>query len=183
MSNLRYTLFITLGVLMSISSCQCERSSPPGVADAPQVSDFKEPKPPALSAGVKPTPAERPEGEEEQENVAEAPPDLPEDFPKDIPVFADAEVAQVQPLANDAHNVIFVTDKPVDEISTFYRKSMEDSGWKVTQDFERGNHAFVGFQRGKMIANLQIAEDPRYPGKRLIAIMYEEQEALPFDEF
>jgi hypothetical protein len=130
------------------------------------------------------TPAEKPEPEPEPEEevAAEAPP-LPDDFPKDIPLVEDAEIAQVQDLANDAHNVIFVTAKPVAEIATFYRQKMEDSGWKVTQDSVRGNHAFVGFKRGDMIANLQVAEDPRYPGKRLIAIMYEEEKPLPFDEF
>jgi hypothetical protein len=183
MSNLRYTLLAALCMLMSISSCQCERSSPPGVKEAPRASDFEAPKPPVLSDAVKPTPAERAAEQPKEEEVAENPPELPSDFPKDIPVVEDAEVAQVQPLANGASNVIFVSAKPVNEITSLYRKKMEDSGWKVTQDFERGNHAFVGFQRGKMIANLQIAEDPRYPGKRLIAVMYEEQKELPFDEF
>lgn len=184
MSNLRYLVIGTLAVLMPISACQCQcgRSRPPGVEDAPQSSGFKESKPPVLSDAVKPTPAQRPEPKEDDE-VAETPPELPKDFPKDIPVVADAEVAQVQDLANDARNVIFITAKPVTEITTFYRKKMEDAGWKLTQESERSEHAFVSFKRGNMIANLQVAEDPRYPGKRIIAIMYEEEKELPFPEF
>jgi len=65
----------------------------------------------------------------------------------------------VQDLPNDAHNVIFTTDKPVSNITGFYRKQLEDAGWKLTQNAERGNHAFVSFKRGNMIANIQVAED------------------------
>lgn len=183
MSHVRYAVLAALCVSMAVSSCRCERSKPPALEEAPKISDFPAPKPPALAEGVRPTPAERSEAQEKPQDTAEAPPELPDDFPEDIPLVADAEVAQVQPLANNAHNVIFVTAKPVPEITNFYRRKLESSGWKVTQDFERGNHAFVSFQRGKMIANLQVAEDPRYPGKRLIAIMYEEQQELPFEEF
>ena len=34
-----------------------------------------------------------------------------------------------------------------------------------------------------MIANVTVAEDARKPGQQVIAIMYEEQKPLDFDEF
>jgi hypothetical protein len=182
MLSFRYSLIAALCIGLAVSSCQCQCGTPPApVEEAPQTSGFDVPKP-QVAESLRVTPAEKPEPEAEPEEVGEAPP-LPDDFPKDIPVMEDAEVAQVQNLANDAHNVIFMTAKPVAEITSFYREKMENSGWKVTQDSVGGSHAFVGFKRGDMIANLQVAEDPRYPGKRLIAIMYEQEKPLPFDEF
>jgi hypothetical protein len=164
-----------------MSSCTCQRSEPPEVTQESSGEDFKAGKPPALADGVKATPAEK--AEEPEQVVSGTPPALPEDFPKDIPVLEGAEVAQVQNLPNDAHNVIFMTDKALPGITNFYRKKLEDAGWKLTQNAERGNHAFVSFKRGNMIANIQVAEDSRYPGKRVVAIMYEEEKPLPFEDF
>lgn len=108
---------------------------------------------------------------------------MPADFPKDVPVFKDASLSQVQDLANNAHNVIFTTAAPVTDVSAFYQDKLTSAGWKVTQQFQRSNHAFVSFQKGNMIANITIAADERTPGQQLIAIMYEEQAPLDFDEF
>jgi hypothetical protein len=166
---------------MSLSSCQCQRTHPPEISDAPKASELSAPKPPAM-AESKPTPAAKAEPEPEEQTAVEPPP-LPDDFPKDIPVLEGSTVAQVQNLANNARNVIFVTDKPVGNIATFYRKQLEDKGWKMTQNSVRESHAFVSFKRGNLIANLQVAQDSRYPGKRLVAIMYEDEKPLPFDDF
>jgi len=119
--------------------------------------------------------------------VAEASPappvDLPSDFPQDVPVYKDAAVTQVQNLANNAHNVIFRTTAPVAEVYTFYENKMTASGWDVTQQVQRGSHAFISFRKGDLITNLTVAEDPQNPGKQVIAIMYEQERPLEFDEF
>jgi hypothetical protein len=107
---------------------------------------------------------------------------MPPDFPADVPVFKDAAVSQVQDLANNAHNVIFRTDAPVQDVATFYQDSMTKGGWKVTQQFSRSNHAFMTFQKGGMLANVTVAEDVRNPGQQVIAIMYEQQKEQGKDE-
>ena len=126
-----------------------------------------------------PTPAEP--------QVAEASPapavDLPTDFPADVPVFKDATVSQVQNLANNAHNVVFRTAAPVGDVYAFYEKQLTDRGWDVTQQVQRDAHAFISFRKGDLITNITIAEDPHTPGKQVIAIMYEQEQPLEFDEF
>lgn len=183
MRNLRILFIAAACAAMSLSSCTCQQSGPPEVSEKSEGTDFEAGKPPAMADGVKATPAERPEDAPPEDLASATPPPLPDDFPKDIPVLEGAAVAQVQKLPNDAHNVIFLTDKPVTGITKFYRKQLEDAGWKLTQNAERGSHAFVSFKRGNMIANIQVAEDSRHPGKRVVAIMYEEEKPLPFEEF
>ncbi len=178
MWNVRYLVIAAACIGMSLSSCECEKSSPPEVSDESKGTKFEGGKPPGMAEVTKSS------AKEPEEPIAQTtPPALPDDFPKDIPVLEGAEVAQVQNLPNNAHNVIFMTDKPVPGITNFYRKKLEDAGWKLTQNAERANHAFVSFKRGKMIAHVQVAEDSRHPGKRVVAIMYEEEKPLPFEEF
>ena len=98
-------------------------------------------------------------------------------------VALEATVTQVQPLANNAHNVIFTTSGQVAEVYGFYEQQMTSGGWKVTQQFARPSNAFISFQKGNMVANLTVAEDPNTPGQQVIAIMYEEQKPLEFEEF
>jgi hypothetical protein len=130
-----------------------------------------------------PTPAPQPTAAQVAMESPAPPVDLPSDFPQDVPVYKDAAVTQVQNLANNAHNVIFRTTAPVAEVYTFYEKKMTASGWKVTQQVERGSHAFMSFKKGDLITNLTVAEDPQSPGNQVIAIMYEQEQPLEFDEF
>ena len=185
MRNVRYLFIAAACIAMSLSSCecQCQKSRPPELSEDSKGPDFGAGKPPAMADGVRPTPAEKAEVPTPEQVAETTPPPLPDDFPKDMPVLEDAAVAQVQNLPNDAHNVIFTTEKPVAGITNFYRKKLEDSGWKLTQTAERGNHAFISFKRGNMIAHIQVAEDSRYPGKRIVAIMYEDEKPLPFEDF
>jgi hypothetical protein len=53
----------------------------------------------------------------------------------------------------------------------------------VTQQFQRPDHAFFTFQKGDLIANLTVAPDVNDSTKQVIAIMYEHQQPLEFDEF
>jgi len=179
MLKARYLVIAILLIGMSISSCKCSCSE-----NRPPVEEKPKPniqaKPPVV-ASPKATATSIP-GPTPWEPAADKPP-LPDDFPKEIPVMEGAAVERVQPLANDAKNVIFVSDKSVPEITNFYRKKLEGSGWKMTQNSERPNHAFIAFKKGEIVTNIQVVEDARFPGKHLIAIMYENEKKLPFDEF
>jgi hypothetical protein len=167
---------------MTMSSCTCQKAVAPPPTTDPQA--FKErdgglPKksPEKQAAAATPTP-------QVQQQVAEQPPaELPDDFPSDVPVYAGAKVEQVQDLPNNAHNVIFRTSGPVNEVTRFYHEQLSKKGFNVTQQFERPNHAFMTYRKGSLLANITIAEDSRSPGQQVIAIMYEEEQPLPFDEF
>lgn len=107
---------------------------------------------------------------------------LPEDFPPDVPVFEGSELMAVQKLANNARSVIFNVQAEAPQVFTFYKDSMKGKGWDVTQEYEAKEQSFLSFQKGKTITNLSVTKDPK-SGKRIIAIMYYEQEDLPFPEF
>ena len=180
------------GILLSaalFASCTCHKEVAPPPSAVPQAkSGFhaSEQKPTPQAQVQAPTATPAPQAPQQMagaEATPTTPADLPADFPKDLPVFKDAAVTQVQPLANDAHNVIFSTSGTVNDVFGFYQSKMAGSGWKVTQQFQRDKHAFISFQKGNLIANVTVAEDVRNPGKQVIAIMYEEQKPLDFDEF
>ncbi len=186
---MRYLSVGVGGVLlgaMVFSSCTCHDQ----VSQAPT---FQEP-PSGFHSGAKVTPQARaqgpvttparPFGPQVAAGPSPTPPaDIPADFPKDVPIYKDASLNRVQNLANNAHNVIFSTQAPISDVSNFYQSQMTGSGWKISEQFSRDNHAFFKFEKGDMVANLTIAEDVQNPGKKIIAIMYEQQQALPFDEF
>ena len=192
---MRRLTFAGTGLLLGavlFSSCTCRNQNPPvpttapaevperksgfqaGAANAsPTATGAARATTPAVTPTAASTPATTPTGE---------PVALPSNFPADVPVFKDAEVSQVQSLANDANNVLFSTTGKVDEVFSFYQDKMAKSGFKVTQQSSRPNHAFATFQKGSLIANVTIAEDVRNPGTQIIAIMYEEEKPLAWDE-
>jgi len=174
---------VTLLLAMSLSSCTCHKDLPPRPEPTPTSQPFKEREgglstksPSPRIAGATPTP----EVQQAADQPAVA---LPGDFPREVPIFGDAKVDQVQELPNNAHNVVFRTSGSVTEVTRFYHDQLSGSGWNVTQQFERPNHAFMTYRKGNLIANVTIAEDSRTPGQQVIAIMYEEEKPLPFDEF
>ena len=107
---------------------------------------------------------------------------LPEDFPADVPVFRDAEAFAVQNLAGNARNVLFHANAEPKEIFAYYRDAMRDQGWNVAQEYQQKDQSFLSFRKGRTITNMTVAKDPR-TGKQIIAIMYYEEEELPFPEF
>jgi hypothetical protein len=169
------------------TSCTCQKQvgAPPPLTERKVSGGF----PAALPKGTPPAQAQKPEPtlpfEEPQraEVEPETPVELPEDFPADVPIFEGAKVSRVFGLANNAQNVIFSTTAPVSDVTKFYRRQMQGSGWEIKQQFQRGNHAFTTFRKGNLIANVTVAEDARNPGNQVIAIMYEEEQPLEFDEF
>jgi hypothetical protein len=181
-------LAIAVLAVLPFSSCTCHRDTP-------------EPPPPRVAerpAGfAKTTPRRPPERKEGQitpkaVDVGELPtraavtPEvvtLPEDFPTDIPVFEDSEVMAVQELANDAHSVIFgLKENEAPKVFSFYKDSMSNKGWNVTQEYQGQEQSFLSFKKGNTITNVSVSKDPR-SGKRIVAIMYYEEEDLPFPEF
>ena len=180
-------IFIVLLVgAMAFSSCTCHKDVPPPpttttMSDSRSGWGVKEegktPVPKVQTPTAVPTEPVMAEAQE----TPEAGPAVPDDFP--VPVFEGAEVAQVQPLANNAHNVIFHTAASVGELYTFYEDKLTSEGWKLTQSFQRGPHAFMTFRKDELIANVTIADDPSQEGRRILAVMYEAEKPLEFDEF
>ena len=108
--------------------------------------------------------------------------ELPEGFPEDVPLLEGSRAFAVQELAGDARNVLFHVDENKAEVFRHYRSSMQEEGWEITQEYEANHQSFLSFKKGQMIANMTISTDPR-TGKRVVGIMYQEEEELPFPEF
>lgn len=107
---------------------------------------------------------------------------LPDDFPPDVPVYKDAELFGVQPVAQDGHTVLFRVDAEANEVFGYYRDDMQTQGWKVSQEYQTSHQSFLSFQKGKTVTNITVAKDPK-TGKQIVAIMYYEERVLPFPEF
>jgi hypothetical protein len=191
MGNWLRGLLFVLALGSSLGSCTCHRDLP----EPPQA----EKRAPGFQAAL-PTRRgpDRPGGEVlvARATPRETPPtvslpaetptagltDLPEDFPEDIPIFKDAKPFAVQELAGNAKNVILQVNADAPEVFTYYKSNMETQGWNVTQEYAQKHQSFLSFKKGQMITNMTIAKDPR-TGKQLIAIMYYEEQPLPFPEF
>ena len=188
---MRYASIVASGVLLSaalFTSCTCHKEvpAPPSSSTVPAERPIGWPAPmkitPHAIGIVKATPA----AQETPPQVVEAKPtpaNMPADFPPDLPVYKDASLAEIQDLANSAHNVIFRTADTIPNVYRFYEDQMRKNGWQTTQQVQRSTHAFISFKKGDMIANVTIAEDVQNPGKQVIAIMYEKEKPLDFEEF
>jgi len=187
---MRYASIVGSGILLSaalFTSCTCQKEVSP-----PSSSTFSAPPSGFHASGTQSTPhamelaKSTPAVKETPRQMAEAnatPKTMPPDFPTDVPVYKDASLSEVQDLANSAHNVIFKTADPIPSVYQFYQDQMTRNGWQVTQQLQRDTHAFISFKKGDMIANLTVAPDTKNPGKQVIAIMYEQQKPLEFEEF
>jgi len=187
MRNVTIGLSSIILTALLFSSCTCQEALeqpapqiPPERGGGFQTSEKKNTPAQHAQAATPTKAAEQVAGAQPSPTVAVQ---MPPDFPADVPVFKDAALSQVQNLANDARNVIFRTTATVDNVASFYQDTMTKGGWKVSQQFTRGNHAFMTFQKGEMLANVTIAEDVRHPGQQIIAIMYEHQKAVEGGDF
>ena len=185
---MRNVSLVASGILLSaalFTSCTCHKEVSP-----PPSSTFEAPPSGFHASGLQITPRvmevakATPAAAPTPQQAAEAKPTavMPPDFPPDVPLYKDAALSDVQDLANSAHNVIFRTGDSIPNIFGFYDAQMRKNGWQVTQQVQRSTHAFISFKKGDMIANLTIAEDSQNPGKQVIAIMYEQQKPLDFEE-
>jgi hypothetical protein len=108
---------------------------------------------------------------------------VPENFPDGIPIPEGSEVMAVQKLANDARNVVFSTEGEAPELFKMYKKSMQEKGWgSPKQEFESKDQSFLTFQKGKTVTNISVTKDPK-TGRRVVAVMYYDEQPLPFPEF
>jgi hypothetical protein len=107
---------------------------------------------------------------------------IPDSFPQDVPLYAGAEVMAVQVLANKANNVIFGVDADAPEVFKFYKDTMKKGGWNSTQEYQGKDQSFLSFKKDKTVTNVSVSTDPK-SGKKVIAIMYYDEEPLPFAEF
>lgn len=183
MRSVPHAIVAFLLATMAVSSCECKKDPAPTedpVFPERKVGFHVDKLIPSPKAQLDPHEREAPEVAAEP--TAEIP-GLPDDFPSEVPLFEGSTLSQVQGLANDAKNVVLVTEAPVSQVYRFYHDEMTGKGWHITQDFERDSHAFTTFKKGDLLMNLTIAEDGNNPGKKIIAIMYEYMQPLPFDEF
>lgn len=191
---MKYVVHSAAAVLLAamvFSSCTCHRQvdSPTGSAPA----GFKVEIGPTMTlpavastptAGETPTAAVTAAAPTAATRPSPTPPDhLPTDFPSEVPVIPGSTLAQVQDMANSARNVIFTSEKPVPELVQTYQEKMTKQGWRITQQFTRDKHAFATYEKGGMLVNVTIVNDVDAPGQQVIAVMYEEQKPLEFDDF
>lgn len=187
MGQIRYALVAMLLATMVFSSCECNRSEPP----LDEESDFPErgtgfqidKQPEATPSSPTPAPEPTPTEPAAEEATPEIDVRIPDDFPTEVQVYKDAELTLVQPTAGNGHNIVFSTSDDVSTVHRFYQDDMQQKGWKMSQEFERGGHSFATYQKGNTMINVTIAADGENPGKQVIAIMYYDEEPLPFDEF
>jgi hypothetical protein len=178
---------------LSFASCTCQRDLPePPAAPAARKGGFGALAPTTrglaqsgaeervAQAAPTPIPPTLPAAADESPTPATA--ELPENFPRDVPVFKDAEVFAVQDLAQSAKNVLFHVDAESPEVFSFYKDNMRSEGWNVAQEYTAKEQSFLSFRKGRMITNVTIVKDPN-SGKRVVAVMYYEEEELPFPEF
>lgn len=187
----RWSGVLAIAILASVpfSSCTCQRDLPEvpaktaknehnawsglptarpmkrldGRDDLPKAEPHEIAKPTAL-----PTPAEKVE--------------LPDDFPGGVPIVDGAELFGVQTVGRGGKNVLFRTDEQIPQVFDFYKNSMRGEGWDVKQEFQQNYQSFLSFQKDNTVTNMTVVEDPA-TGKRIIAVMYYQQEELPFPEF
>jgi hypothetical protein len=110
------------------------------------------------------------------------PAELPADFPADIPVPEGAEVTAASEGPQGSQNVVFAADAETPKLFSLYKDNMSGNGWKVEQEYGGKERSFLSFKKGDTITNVMISEDPK-TGKKVVAVMYYEEEPLPFPEF
>jgi hypothetical protein len=181
-------IFVVIGSLAfgSCGSCTCGKK----VEEAPRLfptphAGFALPTPrqPTPEVKVEPTQVPTVEPTKAPEITTAVPvASLPEDFPGDLPLFEGSEAFAVQQLAGSAKNVLFHVDAERPEIFQHYRGQMQSKGWKLTQEYDARHQSFLSFKKGDIVTQMTISTDPR-TGKRVVAIMYQKEDQLPFPEF
>jgi hypothetical protein len=184
----RILVWIAIGSL-AFSSCTCQRDVPePPEATKRGTGGFqaalgaREPRKEEVVERLARITPILPTVPEEEETPGVDDTGLPENFPADIPLFEDAETFAVQDLAQGAKNVLFYVDAEAPKVFDFYKENMGQEGWKPTQEYQQKYQSFLSFKKDKMVTNLTISKDPK-TGRQVVAIMYYEEEDLPFPEF
>lgn len=174
----RLSRFLLLAA--TLSSCTCGQEAPPPPAVMPPT------RPPGFQATVAPPPAptEPAAPEATPTTAVEAEPTptvamaLPPDFPADIAVMEGSTLASVQKLGGGAHNVLFTLDKDPAQVFEFYKDDLKAKGHEVTQQYQTREQSFLSFKKGDLVTNVVIAKDPNDPSKKVVAIMYYEEQPV-----
>jgi hypothetical protein len=188
MNHRSLTLAVIAVCLLPFHACTCQRDAPeppaklaerPSGFGAMAVTPRRPPEP--IEVQITPTDLEA----REAPDLPPATPEvatLPDNFPEDLPIPEGAEVMAVQSLANDARNVVFVTEGESPQLYSMFKDTMERSGWNTFQQYEGNDQSFLSFRKGDTITNVSVSRDPK-TGKRIVAVMYYDEEPLPFPEF
>lgn len=176
---------LVLFLAMAFSSCTClDRADPPiAIEDSDSESRSQASSPAVTATRQAVTPTQVAETATPEVRPTLTPPSqIPADFPSEVPVIPGSTLAQVQDLANNARNVLFTSEKSVPELVQTYQDTLTKAGWRITQQFTRDQHAFATYEKDKMLVNVTVVTDFEAPGQQIIAVMYEEQKPLEFEE-
>lgn len=174
--------------LLPFSSCTCHQQTPePPAKTVERSGGFGVKAATRRPPGMPPVSEVSPVGALEPTKPPDVPAgaekaEVPDDFPSDVPVPEGSEVVAVQELANKAHNVVFSAEGDTKQIFKFYKDTLSKKDWNVTQEYEGKDQSFLTFKKDKTVTNMVVSTDPK-TGKRVVAIMYYEEEDLPFPEF
>lgn len=178
---LKLLLSVALALVASLSSCECRKEPPPLQPNAIKEPDTKSKLDDA--AGKLRRPTRTPKDTPAPEPTATPPSSVPADFPSEVPVPEGSTLMKAMPMANEAHNVIFSVRDSVKNVTSFYENKLKAEGFQQTQQIPGANRSFATYKKGELLVNVTIVDDERSPGQQIIAIMYEREKALPFDEF
>jgi hypothetical protein len=109
--------------------------------------------------------------------------ELPADFPADIVMMEGFKVAAVNPAPKAGHNVQFHTERDRDDIYRYYESDLRSKGWQPEQQYEGKDQSFLNFRKGNTMVLLTIANDPRDPGKRVVSLLYYQDDPPEFGDF
>lgn len=79
--------------------------------------------------------------------------DLPESFPKDFPVYPGARLVNsfsAEGEEGDGVSVVWESGDSFDKVSDFYRKKLQEDGWKVESTFEQKDSFTSSFKKGEV---------------------------------
>ena len=192
MSRRLIVLFTMAAGALSFSSCTCHSTTPeaPPKLAAPSgfgavVTPRKIPERVAedVTTGQITPQGIEPKGAPSPPPAAKEPVSVPDNFPEGIPIPEGSEVLASQTLANKANSVVFGTDGDAPKIFNLYKDEMQKNGWGPPfQEAQGKDQSFLSFKKGSTITNISISKDPK-SGRRVVAVMYYEEQPLPFPEF
>lgn len=91
--------------------------------------------------------------EKDGEVSLEAGGDLPESFPKDFPVYSGAKLVNsfsASGEGGDGVSVVWETGDSFDKVTDFYKKKLQEDGWKVESTFEQKDSFTSSFKKGEV---------------------------------
>lgn len=118
------------------------------------------------------------EGEGGEKISIEGGDELPKDFPEDIPLPEKYEVEGSGSFSSSGDQgktggVALVVDQAPDELSAWYEEELKAKEWEVQQTVKSGQGSVVSAKKGKMVANIVIAE--KGSDKSSLAIQWAEE--------